>query len=163
MKTKFNSLRALAFAGVAFVSLALTSNAAVAADKKAHGEHGHDAGPAPKTSPAALESMHKLHAELTTQVKGKQLKAVHDTCEKLTAAAKALPAVSKDLPADKKQRVEGAVKNLAKALDSLHDAADEGSQASSEKHLKTVDSLMTLITGQYGAAGADAKKAGHQD
>ncbi len=114
----------------------------------------------PTSAAAALETIHKLHAELTTQVKGKQLKSVHETTEKLTAAANALPGLSKDLPTEKAKRVEGSVKNLAKALDALHDAADDGNQANSEKQLRTVDSLIAMISSQYGAAGA-AKKSGH--
>ena len=125
--------------------------------KKEHGEHGHSEMAKPTSAAAALESIHKLHADLTAQVKGKQLKSVHDTTEKLTAAANALPALSKDLPADKAKRVDGSVKNLAKALDALHDAADDENQANSEKHLKTVDSLISMISAQYGAA----KKSGH--
>ena len=129
-----------------------------AAEKeKEHGEHGHAEMAKPGSAAAALETIHKLHAELTAQVTGKQLKGVHETAEKITAAANSLPALSKDLPADKQKRVEGSVKNLAKALDALHDAADEGNQAGTEKQLKTVDSLISMISAQYGMSG-DMKK-----
>jgi uncharacterized protein YlxW (UPF0749 family) len=161
MKTEIISLRALA--GMAGVALLLSALPALGADKEP-GHGAHSDAPMPKTanSAAALEVIHKLHAELTTQVKGKQLKVVHDTAEKLTAAVNALPAVSKDLSPEKLKRVEGSVKNLAKALDQLHDAADEGEQANSEKHLKTVDSLIGMISSQYGAGGKDAAaKHGH--
>lgn len=164
MKTQLTTFRVLA--GLAGAALVLNLTPVFAADKKkeAHGEHAHGDAPKPTSSAAALESIHKLHAELAAQIKNKQLKAVHDTTEKLTAAANALPAVSKDLPADKLKRVEGSVKNLAKSLDQLHDAADEGEQANSEKHLKTVDSLIAMISSQYGAGGAKdaaAKKHDH--
>lgn len=155
MKTGINTLRTLA--GLAGAALVLSSAPAFAADKgHGHGEHSNAAMAKPANSAAALETIHKLHAELAAQVKGKQLKVVHDTAEKLTAAVNALPAVSKDLPADKLKRVEGSVKNVAKALDLLHDAADEGEQGNSEKHLKTVDSLLTMISAQYD--GGAAKK-----
>lgn len=162
MKT-FTKFRVLA--GLTGATLVLNLTPAFAADKQhGHSEHAHDDAPKPTNSTAALESIHKFHAELAGLIKGKQLKAVHDTTEKLTAAANALPGVSKDLPADKRKRVEGSVKNLAKALDQLHDAADEGEQANSEKHLKTVDSLIAMISAQYGAGGAKdaaAKKHDH--
>ena len=74
---------------------------------------------------------------------------MHETAEKITEVLNMLPALSKDLPADKLKRVEGAVKNLAKALDALHDAADEGKQAEAEKQLGTVGSLLKLLTAQY--------------
>lgn len=150
MKTQITSLRALA--GLAGVALLLSASPVFAADKE-HA-HGDASMPKPASSAAALETVHKLHAELAAQVKDKQLKVVHDTAEKLTAAVNALPAVSKDLPADRLKRVEGSVKNTAKALDQLHDAADAGEQANSEKHLKTVDSLLALISAQYASAGA---------
>lgn len=156
MKTRHKLLRAAAVFAGAFLLISQSALRA-AEQKKEHGEHGHADMARPSSSAAALETIHKLHAELTTQVNGKQLKAVHETCEKLTAAANALPGVSKELAADKLKRVEGSVKNLAKALDALHDAADEGKQADSEKQLKTVDSLLSMISAQYG----DMKKAGH--
>lgn len=161
MKTQFTTFRVLA--GLAGAALALNLTPAFAADKKkdGHGEHAHGDAPKPTSSAAALATIHRLHAELTTQVRAKQLKSVHDTTEKLTAAAKALPGVSKDLPADKQKRVEGSVKNLAKALDQLHDAADEAEQASAEKHLKTVDSLIAMISSHYGAGAKDAAAKKH--
>lgn len=152
MKTRHTFLRA---GVVAASAILLSLSPALRAAEKAH-EHAEMAKPG--SAAAALESIHKLHGTLTTQVKGKQLKSVHETCEQLTAAANALPALSKDLPAEKAKRVDGSVKNLAKALDALHDAADDGNQAGSEKQLKTVDSLIAMISSQYGDM---AKKSGH--
>ena len=86
-------------------------------------------------------------------MKNKNLKPVHETAEKLTDVLNGLPALSKDLPADKQKRVDGAVKNLAKALDALHDAADEGKQAETEKQLGAVDSLLKVLSAQYPKAG----------
>ena len=160
MKTNVYSIRAAAL--LAGGLLLFSANPSLAAEhKKEHGEKGHADMAKPASSAAALETIHTLHAELAAQIKDKQLKAVHETCEKLTAAANSLPGVSKDLPAEKLKRVEGSVKNLAKALDTLHDAADDGNQANSEKHLKTVDSLLNLISSQYAAKGGDMKKSGH--
>lgn len=144
MKTEIKMIRATALLAGAFFLL----NASPAL-RAAEAEHEHMEMAKPGTSAAALEAIHKLHATLTTQVMGKQLKAVHETCEQLTAAANALPDLSKDLPADKLKRVDGAVKNLAKALDALHDAADEGKQTDTEKQLKTIDSLLKIISDQY--------------
>ena len=130
---------------VAGASLLIGSPLLRAADEKM--EHADMAKPA--TSAAALEQVHSLHAKLVDQVKGKELKSVHETAEQLTEALNALPALSKDLPADKFKRVEGAVKNLAKALDALHDAADDGNQAGTEKQLGTVESLLKIVSAQY--------------
>ena len=159
MKTNVYSLRTAALLAGGLLLFSASSTLRAAEHKKEHGEHADMAKPASST--AALETIHKLHAELAAQVKGKQLKSVHETCEKLTAAANALPGLSKDLPADKLKRVEGSVKNLAKALDALHDVADEGNQAGTEKRLKSVDSLLSLISAQYGAKSGDMKKSEH--
>ncbi|MFZ5496558.1 MAG: hypothetical protein ACOZE5_14635 [Verrucomicrobiota bacterium] len=149
MKTNPKLLRTGAVFAGAFL---LIAQPALRADEKGHGEHGHAEMAKPGSAAAAIESIHMLHAELAEQVKSKKLKAIHETTEKLTATANALPGLSKDLPADKQKRVEGSVKNLAKALDALHDAADDGNQAGAEKQFKAVESLITMISAQYGAA-----------
>lgn len=146
MKTQ-NRKSHLALALVAGASLFLASPLVRAADEKM--EKGHADMAMPSTSAAALEKVHSLHAKLVAQVKGKELKTVHETAEQLTETLNMLPGLSKDLPADKLKRVDGAVKNLAKALDAMHDAADEGNQAGTEKQLGTVESLLKIVSAQY--------------
>ena len=121
--------------------------------KQEHGGHAHAEAAKPGSAAAALAEVHRLHAKLGDQVKSKDLKSVHETAEELNGVLASLPALSKDLPGDKLKRVEGAIKNLARALDALHDAADEGNQAQSEKHLGTVDSLVKLLAAQYPSKG----------
>ena len=144
MKTQ-NRKSHLVLALFAGASLLIGSPLLQAAEEKM--EHADMAKPA--TSAAALEQVNSLHAKIVAQVKGKELKSVHETAEQLTDVLNALPALSKDLPADKLKRVEGAVKNLAKALDAMHDAADEGNQAGTEKQLGTVESLLKIVSAQY--------------
>jgi hypothetical protein len=93
-----------------------------------------------------------MHAAITADVKAKKLSGMHDHAEHLTETANLLPGLSKTLAADKLARVEGSVKNLVRALDLLHDAADAGNQAETEKQLKTVDTVIALIAAQYPAA-----------
>lgn len=146
--TSHRSLRGLAF--IAGAALLFASSPLL----RAHNDDKKGAEMAkPTTAAAALEQAHQLHMVLADQVKDKNLKPVHETAEKLTEVLNALPALSKDLPTDKKKRVEGAVKNLAKALDALHDAADDGNQAGAEKQLSAVDSLLELLSAQYPKAG----------
>ena len=151
--TSHRSLRGLALVASTALLLAVSPSLR-AADQKADHEHMKSGDMAkPTTSAAALEQVHHLHMVLADQVKDKNLKSVHETAEKLTEVLNALPALSKDLPADKLKRVDGAVKNLAKALDALHDAADEGKQAETEKQLGSVDSLLKLLSAQYPKTG----------
>lgn len=151
--TSHRSLRGLALvAGAALFFAVNPSLRAHDDDKKMDHEHGAEMAK-PGSSADALKQVDHLYMELADQVKDKNLKPVHETAEKLTEVLNLLPALSKDLPADKLKRVEGAVKNLAKALDALHDAADEGKQADAEKQLGTVGSLLKLLTAQYPKAG----------
>ena len=150
--TSHRSLRGLAL--VAGTALLLATNPSLRAEEKMDHEHMKSEEMAkPTTSAAALQQVHQLHMVLADQVKDKNLKPVHETAEKLTDILNALPVLSKDLPADKLKRVDGAVKNLAKALDALHDAADEGKQAETEKQLGAVDSLLKLLSAQYRKTG----------
>lgn len=145
MKTKF--LRSvLSRASLASVAVLL----ATAPLLRAHDGHDSEAPDKPASVAAAFTQIHHLSAALTSQITGKNLKHVHETAEALAEVVAALPDLSKDsLPAEKLKRVDGAARNLAKALDALHDAADESNQAGAEKHLKTVDALLKLLTAQY--------------
>lgn len=137
----------LALALVAGASLLLATPLLRAHDDKKEAGHGEMA--MPTTAAAALDKAHDLHIELAEQVKAKNLKPVHELAEQLTETLNMLPALSKDLPAEKLKRVEGAVKNLAKALDAMHDAADEGKQDGTEKQLGVVESLLKIVSAQY--------------
>ena len=149
----------LALALVAGASLLLASPL-VRAEEKMGPDHKESSATMPTTAAAALGKAHDLHMEIAALVKAKNLKPVHESAEQMTETLNMLPGLSKDLPADKLKRVEGAVKNLAKALDALHDAADEGNQAGTEKQLSAVDSLLKVVTAQYPAgtaSGHDSK------
>ena len=118
-----------------------------------------------KAATQAWAAINGLRDELAAQIAAKNLKPVHETAEQLTSVLRKLPDASKDLPADKLKRVQGAVANLAKALDAAHDAADEKNQAGTEKQLKAIDALLKVLAAQYPAEVATAKPApaGHDD
>lgn len=151
MKTQ-NRKNHLALALVAGASL-LLANPLVRADEKKDHEHKESAAAMPTSAAAALGKAHDLHMEIVALVKAKNLKPVHESAEQLTETINMLPGLSQDLPADKLKRVEGAVKNLVKALDAMHDAADEGNQAGTEKQLGAVESLLKIISAQYPSGG----------
>ena len=155
MKTH-NRKSHLALAFVAGASLLLASPLLRAHDDKK--EAGHGEMVMPTTAAAALDKVHDLHMEIAALVKAKNLKPVHKSAEQMTETLNMLPSLSKDLPADKLKRVEGAVKNLAKALDAMHDAADEGNQAGTEKHLGAVESLLKVVSAQYPASSGHDHK-----
>ncbi len=111
----------------------------------------------PAPASAAWGVINGLRQELASLITAKNLRPVHETAEQLGAALIKLREASKDLPADKLKRVQGAVANLAKALDGAHDAADEGNQAGTEKQLKAVDGLLKVLAAQYPSEVATAK------
>jgi len=118
----------------------------------------HESGAVPSANATeAWGAINGLRETLATQVAAKNLKPVHELAEQLTAALIQLREASKDLPADKLKRVQGAVANLAKALDGVHDAADQGSQAGTEKQQKAVDGLLKVLAAQYPSEIATAK------
>lgn len=132
------------------LSFALLISVASSYAAAEHGAHG-AAAPTPKSAGEAWGQINGLREKLTRLVHEKNLKAVHDVTETLTTVLKALPGVSKDLSAEKLKRAEGAMNNLAKALDVVHDDADEGDQALTEKHVKTVEALLKVLAAQYSA------------
>ena len=146
----------LAFAFLAGTAFLIASAPALHAQEEKM--PAHDMG-AMKTAGAAEPwgAINGLREELAIQITAKNLKPVHETAEQLTAALIKLREGSKDLPADKLKRVQGAVANLAQALDGAHDAADEGNQAGVEKQLKAIDGLLKVLAAQYPADVAATK------
>ena len=113
----------------------------------AHGGHSHGAANVaiPETAEAVLDEINKNHAAITAAVSGKNLKAVHDLSETMTALAKALPA---KVAEDKKAGVQRTTANVVALLDSLHHAADAGSQPYSGIELKKLDGAVNTLTKQ---------------
>ena len=113
----------------------------------AHGGHSHGAANVtiPETAEAVVDEINKNHAAITAAVSGKNLKAVHDLSETMTALAKALPA---KVAEDKKASVERTTANVVALLDSLHHAADAGSQPHSGIELKKLDGAVSTLTKQ---------------
>ncbi len=99
----------------------------------------------PETAEGILAEIHKHHGEVTSAIAAKNLKTVHDHSDAMTALANALPA---KIVADKRARVEGTAKNIAKVADALHDAADAGDQAKTEAQLKKLDAVLAQLDSQ---------------
>ena len=116
----------------------------------AFGHEGHSHGaatnvPIPETAQGVLQEIQKQHAALTEAVTGKNLKAVHDLAETMTALAKALP---EKVPDEKKERVQGSINNMTKMLDTLHHAADAGNQPRAGIELKKLDAVVAALEKQ---------------
>lgn len=129
----------------AWSASALVFMAAAAA--MGHEGHGHGAAQVaiPETAAGVVAEIQKHHGAITAAVTGKNLKAVHDLAETMTALAKALP---DKVPVEKKERVQGSTTTMTKMLDTLHHAADAGNQPRAGIELKKLDAVVAALEKQ---------------
>lgn len=131
--------RLLTVAGLALAFIALNESIA---------HEGHDHGSptsVPETAEAIMQEIQKHHGQITTAVTAKNLKDVHQHAEALTALAKALP---DKVSEEKKARVQGSANNMAKLVDTLHHAADDGDQPRAGIELKKLDGVIMALEKQ---------------
>lgn len=154
---------------VSLVCLVLFWAAAAAAqaehDHSAH-EHGGGAAPAADTLAGAWQALQAERDAISADVEAGKLKEIHAKSERLAPLAQALLDRSKDLTADKRTRVESAVRQMPKAAGTLHAAADKGDAAATRRELGRLDGLLQLIRAQYppaalAPAGAHSGHEGH--
>lgn len=103
------------------------------------------------------------HDAVAAEVESGALAAVHAEAELLPKLAETLLARSSDLEASKRARVEGAVKQIARVADGLHEAADAGDAARTRKSLERLDGLLALIRAQYPEGTLSAASPTHDD
>jgi hypothetical protein len=121
----------------------------ISAAPSAFGHAGHSHGAAnvviPETAEAILDELNKNHAAISAAVNGKNLKAVHDLSETMTALAKALP---DKVAEEKRPTVQRTTENMINLLDALHHAADDGNQPRSGIELKKLDGAVNTLAKQ---------------
>ena len=104
----------------------------------------------PDTAAALWTEIDAKIKALTELVTGKKGDAIHVAAETVEALVSAIPAKHADLAADKKKRVEGMVKNVARTLDAIHEEAEEGHWDDATKKLGQVQAALKLIRAQVG-------------
>lgn len=104
----------------------------------------------PETADALWAEIDKQHKALGAQVAAKKADDLHVTAETLEALIAAVPAKHADLAADKKKRVEGQAKNVARVLDAIHEEGEEGHWDDVAKKLTQFDAALKIIKGQVG-------------
>ena len=127
----------------AFAFTGLTSQTVFAAEKE-HAEKK-EKTVVPATVDGIMEAIHKAHGELAEVVKAKKLADVHHKAFAVRDLANALPA---KVAADKKARVEGSVKNIAKLAEDLDKTGDANNQAATEANLKKLDGVLMALEKQ---------------
>lgn len=138
------------------VLVALTLPYVAAADSghdhegKAGGHESHAAGgTASADLGSAWAALVAARDAIAADVESGSLGSVHAKAEPVPGLAEDLLARSSDLEASKRARVEGAVKQIARVADSLHEVADAGDEGRTRKELGRLDGLLELIRAQY--------------
>ena len=145
---------------IATITAALSFTPLYAAEEK-KGEHKHEKGKhddhAKKVEVKIPETAEALWAEidakwkaLTDLIAAKKSADLHVAAETVEALVSAVPTKYPDLAADKKKRVEGMVKNVARTLDQIHEEAEEGHWDDATKKLGQVQVALKLIRAQIG-------------
>ena len=99
----------------------------------------------PETADGIMTEIHKHHGELAEVVKSKKLADVHHHAFAIRDLANGLPS---KVAADKKARVEGSAKNIAKLATDLDNTGDANNQAATEANLKKLDGVLTALEAQ---------------
>ena len=109
----------------------------------AHGDKPHTAQ-IYSSGTEALAGLQISIAAIEDIVSDAKYEDIHEANEHAETAAKAL--VDKlDVPADKKLRLEIAVKQLIAQLGKLHEAADKNDKAATELQMKKLKAAMKLV------------------
>lgn len=143
--------------------------AAQAADEKpeqsavqAEQTEAHAAPPNPQASAAAAslgEAWAALRAArdgIAADIASGALDKVHPQAEPLPELARRVLELSTELAPAERARVEGAVEQVARVADALHEMADVGNATRSAEELARLDGLLELIAAQYPAGALDA-------
>ena len=121
----------------------------------AGGPDGHvspdTANPAPGVG-GAWAALKGARDEIAKRLDSGRLEEIHAVSEQLAPLANTLLERSSDLAPDNRARVEGAVKQMPKLADALHDAADAGNADETRRQLKRLDGLLDLVQTQYPAS-----------
>ena len=136
-------MKLLALAACAAFAFAHIGAASARAAEQEGAEKGKVTVPA--TADAIMQEIHKHHEELAETVSSKKLKDVHVHAFAIRDLANALP---DKVAADKKARVEGSAKNIAKLAEDLDKTGDASDQTGTEANLKKLDGVLMALDRQ---------------
>ncbi len=87
-----------------------------------------------------------------------RLEAIHEKAEKLPALANSLLEMPTAIDPARLARLRGAVKQIPRVADALHEAADDGNEDRTKRELKRLDGLLQLIRAQYPGADLEPRE-----
>jgi hypothetical protein len=143
----------LTLATVAAVVLALSTPT----QAQKQDDHGHDKEEKhfKVTPPADIKAAWTLIAAKVAEVgkllADKKVEPIHEIGEQLEAAVHVLEEKSTMVMGDKKKRLASALKQLDKAVDDLHHAAEDKDAGRIGVELKKIQGLLPLVEAQYPA------------
>lgn len=144
------TLMRLAYACALTVALGY-AGPALAQQKKdhAHGKESHFKVTPPADVKAAWTLIATKVADAEKSLAPKQLDPIHEMGEHIEAAVHVLEEKSTMVTGDKKNRLSSALKQLDKAVDDFHHAAEDKDAAKIGLHLNNIKGLLPLIQSQY--------------
>lgn len=92
-----------------------------------------------------IEAKHKVVADL---VAAKKADGLHEAAESVKVLAGAAATKYPDLAADKKKRLEGQAKNVARVLDDVHEEGEGGHWDDATKKLSQLDASLKIMKSQ---------------
>jgi plastocyanin len=156
-------LIALLLAAVVPIWASSGCNEPAAVAQTDHGSHHEGAASAAQEGQGSTPSAAAAWAELVgvrnaiaSALDGGRLGDIHPETEKLAPLARSLLERSADLGAEKRARLEGAVKQVPKLAGALHEAADAGNSDGTRRQLERLDALLELIRAQHPAGSLPA-------
>ena len=124
-----------------------------------HGEA--KSGGSPASLASAWDALSAARDAIAADLEKGELGEIHEKAEPLPALAAELLERSGDLDAGKRARIAGAVKQISRVADALHEAADGGDLARTRREAKKLAGLLALIRAQVPADALEAEPGHH--
>ena len=99
----------------------------------------------PESADALWAEVDAKHKVLRDLVSAKKAEGLHETAESIKILTEAAPTKYPDLVADKKKRMEGQAKNVARVLDDVHDEGEGGHWDDAAKKLSQLDAALKIM------------------
>jgi len=120
-------------------------------DDHGHGKESHFKVTPPADLKAAWSLISTKVAEAEKSIAENKIEPVHEITEHIEAAVHVLQEKSTMVTGEKQTRLTSVLKQLDKAVDDLHHAAEDKKAAQVGVEVKKIKGLLPLIEGQYPA------------
>lgn len=136
---------------ITIVATALCAAPVYGADEHKHESKKHDHEEKkvdvkiPESAEALWAEVDAKHKVLRDLVAAKKAEGLHEAAESVKALTAAAPSKYPDLAADKKKRMEGQAKNVARVLDDVHDEGEGGHWDDAVKKLSQLDAALKIM------------------